>query len=121
MEKTLKFVRNFMELEVYKQAKCFSNKIFNLTTNFPKEPRYALTDLIRGFSKSARARIAEYWSKQKWLNTLLVAFTVHNSPEAIYHSLFTVHCLPFTVHRLPFTVYRSPFTVHRLPFTVYRS
>ena len=63
MERTVKYARSFRELEVYKQARSLSNKIFRLTKNFPKEERYALTDQIRRSSRSVGAQIAEAWGK----------------------------------------------------------
>ena len=50
---------NFTDLEVWKKARVFRNKIFNLTTNFPKEERYSLTDQLLRASRSVTANIAE--------------------------------------------------------------
>ena len=66
MDKPFTYARSFRELEVYKQARILSNKIFHLTKNFPKEERYSLTDQIRRSSKSVGAQISEYyWGKRK--------------------------------------------------------
>ncbi len=75
MEKTFTYARSFKELEVYKQARILSNKIFHLTKNFPKEERYALTDQIRRSSRSIGAQIAESWGKRRYENHFILKLT----------------------------------------------
>ncbi len=75
MEKTFKYARSFKELEVYKQARILSNKIFNLTKDFPKEERYALTDQIRRSSRSVGAQVAESWGKRRYENHFILKLT----------------------------------------------
>jgi four helix bundle protein len=50
---------NFTDLEVWKKARAFRNKIFALTRFFPKEERYSLTDQLLRASRSVTANIAE--------------------------------------------------------------
>ncbi|MCA2652702.1 MAG: four helix bundle protein [Microcystis sp. M061S2] len=40
--------------------------IFDLTTNFPAEERYALSDHIRRSSRSICANLAEAWRKRRY-------------------------------------------------------
>lgn len=75
MEKTFTYARSFKELEVYKQARSLSNKIFHLTKNFSKEERYSLTDQIRRSSRSVGAQIAEAWGKRRYENHFILKLT----------------------------------------------
>jgi four helix bundle protein len=75
MERTSKYARSFRELEVYKQARSLSNKIFHLTKGFPKEERYSLTDQMRRSSRSVGAQIAESWGKRKYENHFILKLT----------------------------------------------
>ena len=75
MEKTYTYARSFRELEVYKQARSLSNKIFHLAKNFPKEERFSLTDQIRRSSRSVGAHIAEAWGKRRYENHFILKRT----------------------------------------------
>jgi len=52
------YVKSFRELDVYKLARDVSKEIFIISTEFPKEERYSLTDQIRRSSRSVGAQIA---------------------------------------------------------------
>jgi four helix bundle protein len=52
-------MNSFEELEVWKCARVFRNTIHQLTSNFPKEERYNLTDQVLRSSRSVTANIAE--------------------------------------------------------------
>lgn len=54
------------DLVVYRKAFEASMRIFDLSTNFPKEEVYSLTDQIRRSSRSVSANIAEAWRKRKY-------------------------------------------------------
>lgn len=54
------------DLVVYRKAFEASMRIFDLSTNFPKEEIYSLTDQIRRSSRSVSANIAEAWRKRKY-------------------------------------------------------
>jgi four helix bundle protein len=75
MEKTFKYAKSFRELEVYKQARSLSKRIFNVTMDFPKEERYSLTDQIRRSSRSVGAQIAESWGKRIYENHFILKLT----------------------------------------------
>lgn len=57
---------DFTELLSYQKAFKLSMEIFQLSKNFPKEERYALTDQIRRSSRSVCACIAESYRKRKY-------------------------------------------------------
>lgn len=75
MEKTFNYARSFRDLEVYKQARSLSKKIFQITKSFPKEERYSLTDQIRRSSRSVGAQIAESWGKRRYENHFILKLT----------------------------------------------
>ena len=59
-------IESFEQLDVYKMAFAIQQEIFELTRQFPKEERYALTDQIRRSSRSVGANIAEAWRKRRY-------------------------------------------------------
>ena len=63
------------ELEVYSLAYNSAMEIFKLTTSFPKEEKYSLTDQIRRSSRSVCANIAEAFFRRKYPKN----FTAHLS------------------------------------------
>jgi len=54
------------ELEVYKKAFAAAMEIFELSKNFPKDEKYALTDQIRRSSRSVCSNLAEAWRKRRY-------------------------------------------------------
>jgi four helix bundle protein len=56
-------VNNFKELIVYQKAHKLAMEIFELSSKFPKEEKYSLTDQIRRSSRSVSSNIAESWAK----------------------------------------------------------
>lgn len=60
-------VRHFRELRVYREAFDATMRIFECSTNWPKEERYALTDQIRRSSRSVCEQIAEAWRKRRYI------------------------------------------------------
>ncbi len=59
-------INSAKELIVYKRAYELSMKIFELSKNWPKEERYALTDQIRRSSRSVCANLREAWAKRRY-------------------------------------------------------
>lgn len=51
---------------MYEQAVELRRRVFELSRQWPKEERYALTDQIRRSSRSVGANIAEAWSKRRY-------------------------------------------------------
>ena len=54
----------FKDLIVYQKAYKLAMDIFRMTSNFPKEERYALTDQIRRSSRSICSNISEGYGKR---------------------------------------------------------
>jgi len=61
-----KVVRRHQDLDVWKRAFELAMAIFEISKNFPKEERYALTDQIRRSSRSIAANIAEAWQRRTY-------------------------------------------------------
>jgi four helix bundle protein len=59
-------VDDFEDLRVYRTAFKNSMEIFELSGEWPKEERYALTDQIRRSSRAVCSNIAEAWSKRRY-------------------------------------------------------
>ena len=58
--------KSFKDLLAYKKAFRLAMEIFKITTSFPKEERYSLTDQIRRSSRSVCASIAEAYRKRQY-------------------------------------------------------
>jgi four helix bundle protein len=63
-----KMVRSFRDLRVYREAFLAAREIYQLSRDWPKEERYALTDQIRRSSRSVAANVAEAWRKRRYPN-----------------------------------------------------
>lgn len=59
-------VRSHEDLDVYQMAFEASMHIFKLTTQFPPEEKYALTDQVRRSSRSVCGNLAEAWRKRRY-------------------------------------------------------
>lgn len=59
-------VEDYKELRVYQRAFETSMQIFELSSRWPPEERYALTDQIRRSSRSVCANIGEAWFKRRY-------------------------------------------------------
>lgn len=59
-------VKSFKDLRVYSLAFDTAMEIFQLSTSWPKEERYALTDQIRRSSRSVCANLSEAWRKRRY-------------------------------------------------------
>ena len=57
-------INSFKDLIVYKKAYDTSMEIFHLTSSFPGEEKYSLTDQIRRSSRSVCSNISEAWAKR---------------------------------------------------------
>src|SRR6266478_1208452 len=58
--------RSFRELKVYEKARDAAKQVFELTKDFPREERYALTDQIRRSSRAVKAMLAEAWARRRY-------------------------------------------------------
>ncbi|GBE14885.1 hypothetical protein BMS3Abin14_00938 [bacterium BMS3Abin14] len=59
-------IRDFRELRVYDAAMYAAMEIFRITSDFPKEEKYSLTDQVRRSSRSVCSNIAEAWRKRRY-------------------------------------------------------
>ena len=59
------FIKNYDELDVFKEAFSLSLEIHKASLGFPKIEQYALADQLRRSSKSICANIAEGFAKQQ--------------------------------------------------------
>jgi len=63
--------RGYRDLKVYQLAL----EIHELTKQFPKEEKYALTDQIRKSSRSVPANLAEAWKKRRYKKAFISKLT----------------------------------------------
>jgi four helix bundle protein len=59
-------IRSHKELEVFRMAFEAAMEIYELSTHFPIEERYSLTDQIRRSSRSVCANLAEAFRKRRY-------------------------------------------------------
>lgn len=68
-------VSNFKELIVYQKAHKLAMEIYELSSKFPKEEKYSLTDQIRRSSRSVSTNIAESWAKRLYRKAFINKLT----------------------------------------------
>lgn len=56
--------QGFKDLKVYQLSYKLSMEIFQVSTNFPREEKYSLTDQVRRSSRSVPTNIAEAYRKR---------------------------------------------------------
>jgi four helix bundle protein len=71
----LPYVQSFRDLLAYQKARQLAQVIFKLTTTFPREEIFSLTDQIRRSSRSIGAQIAEAWAKRRYEKHFLSKLT----------------------------------------------
>ncbi len=59
-------IRSHRELRVYKLAFETAQEIYKISSGFPKEERYSITDQIRRSSRSVAANIAEAFRMRRY-------------------------------------------------------
>jgi four helix bundle protein len=59
-------IRNYRELDVYRNAMELTMQVFKLTKKFPSEERFNLIDQIRRSSRSVCTNLAEAWRKRRY-------------------------------------------------------
>ena len=63
---TTRYARSFKELQVYQKAREVTRTTFRVSTTFPKEEMYSLTDQMRRSARSVGTQIAEAWGKRRY-------------------------------------------------------
>lgn len=61
-----RLVKSAKDLEVYELAYDLAMRIFEHSSSWPKEEKYALTDQIRRSSRSVCANLREAWAKRRY-------------------------------------------------------
>ena len=59
-------IESFKDLIVYQKAYKLAMEIFELSSGFPREEKYSLTDQIRRSSRSVTSNLAEAWAKRRY-------------------------------------------------------
>ena len=75
-------IRDFRELRVFDSAMETAMTIFAITSNFPKEEKYSLTDQVRRSSRSVCANIAEAWRKRRYIAAFIAKLSDAESEAA---------------------------------------
>jgi four helix bundle protein len=57
---------SFRDLRVYQLARGASTEVFQVSQNFPREERFALTDQIRRSARATKAMISEAWARRRY-------------------------------------------------------
>ena len=63
---TTYYARSLKDLRVYQKAREVSRTVDRLSSGFPKEEMYSLTDQIRRSARSVGAQVAEAWGKRRY-------------------------------------------------------
>ena len=67
--------RGYRDLKPYQLSCQLALEIHDLTKQFPKEEKYALTDQIRKSSRSVPANLAEAWKKRRYEKAFISKLT----------------------------------------------
>ena len=59
-------IKSAKDLRVYNKAYGLAMEIFQISKEWPKEERYALTDQIRRSSRSVCSNLREAWAKRRY-------------------------------------------------------
>jgi four helix bundle protein len=85
-------IKSFRDLIVYRKAFEMACKIYGITSSFPKEEKYSLTDQIRRPSRSVCANLAEAWARKSYPKAF-----VNRLSDALAEQLETEVWLDFCV------------------------
>lgn len=103
-------IESYCDLRVYQRAFDAAMRIFELSKEWPKEERYALTDQIRRSSRSVCQSIAEAWSKRRYEAHFVSKLTDAEGESAETHVWldFALKCgyLPKDVYQKLYSDYR---------------
>jgi len=85
---------DFKNLTAYKKAFEQAESIFEITTFFPKEERYSLTDQIRRSSRSVCANLAEAYRKREYYKhfVLKISDCLGENSETLVWLDFSLNC-----------------------------
>lgn len=74
-------INSFEEMEVYREAFKFQNRIFEISKAWPREEMYSLTDQIQRSSRSVGSSIAEAWGKRRYIPHFVSKLTDPDSEQ----------------------------------------
>jgi four helix bundle protein len=69
------FAKTYHDLDVYQTAFSAAMEIFEVSKNFPREERYALTDQIRRSARAVCANLGEAWRKRRYQAAFIAKLT----------------------------------------------
>ena len=75
------YVKKFQDLIVYQKSLSVAHEIFTITSTFPADEKYSLTDQIRRSSRSVGAQIAEAWGKRNYPKHFISKLTDADSEQ----------------------------------------
>ena len=64
-------IKTVKDLKVYLKAREFAMEVFKISSIFPKEEKYSLTDQIIRSSRSVSANIREGYAKRRYQNVFI--------------------------------------------------
>ena len=85
--------KSFQDLEVWKKSRIFKLAIFELTTQFPKDEKFALTDQLKRAARSIPANIAEGYGRFSYKDQLHYCIQARGSLyECLNHLIDAFDC-----------------------------
>jgi len=90
----MSLVRNYRELDVYKNSMNLTMKVFALTKKWPLEERFNLIDQIRRSSRSVCTNLAEAWRKRRYKAAFVAKFSDSETEaaETEVHAEIAMRC-----------------------------
>ena len=87
-------IQSYRELRVYQAAFAAAMRIFEVTTRFPREERFSLTDQMRRSSRSVCEQVAEAWRHRVYPNAFTSKLTGASgeADETRVWLEFALHC-----------------------------
>ncbi|HZK55871.1 MAG TPA: four helix bundle protein [Desulfosporosinus sp.] len=83
-------IKSFEDLPVWKDARKFTSKIYNLTNKFPKEELHGLTSQIRRATVSFMSNIAEGFDRRSDKELSNFFSTARGSSSEVQNDLYIV-------------------------------
>ena len=85
-------IRHFTELDVYQLSSELASRVFQISSQWPADERYSLTDQIRRAARSVGANLAESWAKRRYEAHFVSKLTdADGENQEIEHWLLTAH------------------------------
>jgi four helix bundle protein len=67
----MKFIKSYLDLDVYNLSFKLAMSIFNLTKTFPKEEKYSLVDQMLRSSRSVSANVSEAFRARRYKKSFI--------------------------------------------------